>query len=242
MVIETADVELENSPFHEEHVDAGSYVMLAVTDTGTGMSKETQKRLFEPFFTTKKVGEGTGLGLSTSYGIVKQSNGHIWVYSELGVGTTFKIFLPHSPDAPSVAMPRAQSASAVDNTETILLVEDESSVRVLATRILREAGYSVLIAANGTDAEALYDRHESLVNLVLTDVVMPGIGGPELMARLYTRRPTLPVVYMSGYTEQSIATRVGFHRELPFLQKPFTSAELLRSVRAALPATGAVSR
>ena len=137
IVIETADTALENSPFHEEEVVAGGYVMLAVTDTGTGMSKETQKRLFEPFFTTKKVGEGTGLGLSTSYGIVKQSNGHIWVYSELGVGTTFKIFLPHSPDAPSAAIPPAQSPSAVDNTETILVVEDESSVRILATRILR---------------------------------------------------------------------------------------------------------
>lgn len=243
IVIETADVELENSPFHdEEQVDAGHYVMLSVTDTGTGMSKETQKRLFEPFFTTKKVGEGTGLGLSTSYGIVKQSNGHIWVYSEVGVGTTFKIFLPRSTDAPLPALEKAPSASAVEITETVLLVEDESSVRVLATRILREAGYRVLIAANGADAQSQFDRHESLIDLVLTDVVMPGVGGPELLAHLHARNPTLPVLYMSGYTEQSIATRVGLDRGLPFLQKPFTATELLQGVRAALNGASAVNR
>ncbi|MEX1185738.1 MAG: response regulator [Gemmatimonadaceae bacterium] len=237
IVIETADAELENSPFHEEPVEAGSYVMLAVTDTGTGMSRETQKRLFEPFFTTKKAGEGTGLGLSTSYGIVKQSNGHIWVYSELGVGTTLKVYLPRSPDAPPLALPQAPSASAVAITETVLLVEDESSVRVLATRILREAGYRVLIAANGADAQSQFDRNESLIDLVLTDVVMPGVGGPELLARLHACNPTLPVLYMSGYTEQSIATRVGLDRGIPFLPKPFTAAELLRSVRSALDNT-----
>ncbi len=237
IVIETADVELENSLFHEEPVAAGSYVMLAVTDTGTGMSRETQKRLFEPFFTTKKVGEGTGLGLSTSYGIVKQSNGHIWVYSELGVGTTFKVYLPRSADAPPLAPQQAPSASAVEITETVLLVEDESSVRDLATRILREAGYRVLIAANGANAQSLFDRHESLIDLVLTDVVMPGVGGPELLAHLHSCKPTLPVLYMSGYTEQSITTRVGLDRGIPFLQKPFTSAELLRGVRSALSGT-----
>lgn len=234
IVIETADVELENSHFHEEQVVAGSYVMLAVADSGIGMSKETQSRLFEPFFTTKKVGEGTGLGLSTSYGIVKQSNGHIWVYSELGVGTTIKVFLPRSPDEPSQALQETPAAPAVEITETVLVVEDESSVRVLTARILREAGYRVLIAANGADAESLFDRYESGIHLVLTDVVMPGVGGPELLARLHARHPTLPVLYMSGYTEQSIAARVGLDRGLPFLQKPFTGTELLQGVRAAL--------
>lgn len=242
IVIETADVELENSPFHEEQVAAGSYVMLAVTDTGAGMSRETQQRLFEPFFTTKKVGEGTGLGLSTSYGIVKQSNGHIWVYSELGVGTTVKVFLPRSADAPSPVLQQAPSASAVAIKETVLVVEDESSVRMLTTRILREAGYRVLVAASGADAESLFDSDESLIDLVLTDVIMPGVGGPELLTKLHARNPALPVLYMSGYTEQSITTRVGLDRRLPFLQKPFTSNELLQTVRAALSGGSMVNR
>ncbi|MBA3580152.1 MAG: response regulator [Gemmatimonadaceae bacterium] len=236
IVIETADVELDDSPFHDEHVQRGAYVMLAVTDTGTGMSKETQIRLFEPFYTTKKAGDGTGLGLSTSYGIIKQSNGHIWVYSEPGFGTTFKIYLPHSPDA-HVAVaepPPPPPAPAERVTETLLVVEDESSVRDLTTRILREAGYRVLIADNGADARLLFNRHPAGVDLVLTDVVMPGMGGPELLAHLHKENPALPVLYMSGYTEQSVATRAGFDRGIPFLQKPFTSAELLRCVRWAL--------
>ena len=237
ILIETAEVELEDSPFHEEHVEAGTYAMLAVTDTGTGMSRETQKRLFEPFYTTKKAGQGTGLGLSTSYGIIKQSNGHIWVYSEPGSGTTFKIYLPRSQDA-LAAVPDAPPASPQASvTETLLIVEDESSVRDLATRILREAGYRVLMAANGDDARLLYARHRAFIDLVLTDVVMPGMGGPELLRQLHEDNPDLPVLYMSGYTEQSIAARAGFDRGIPFLQKPFTAAELLRGVRAVFDAT-----
>lgn len=234
IVIETAEVELENSPFHEEHVEAGHYVMLAVTDTGTGMSMETQKRLFEPFYTTKGVGEGTGLGLSTSYGIVKQSNGHLWVYSEPGSGTTFKIYLPRSCDEVPVSVAVSPPVPAAWITETLLLVEDESSVRDLATRILCEAGYRVLRAANGADAQSLFNRHQSSIDLVLTDVVMPGVGGPELLAHLHQVSPKLPVLYMSGYTEQSVAARAGLDRGIPFLQKPFTSAELLRGVRSVL--------
>lgn len=234
IVIETAEVELENSVFHEEQVVPGRYVMFAVTDTGSGMSRETQKRLFEPFYTTKSAGEGTGLGLSTSYGIVKQSNGYIWLYSEAGVGTTFKVFLPRTSDGPAPVVSPAAISPAEPITETVLLVEDESSVRELATRILRDSGYRVLVAASGADAEILFLRHRSLVDLVVTDVVMPGVGGPELLSRLYAMNPALRVLYISGYTDQSISDKAGFNRGHPFLQKPFTGAELLRHVRLAL--------
>ena len=237
VTIETTDVELENSIFHGETIAAGRYVMLAVTDNGSGMSKETQLRLFEPFFTTKKTGQGTGLGLSTVYGIIKQSNGHIWVDSEPGRGTTFKVYLPHSerqaplPDPPSVVAAPERRAS-----ETVLLVEDEAGVRQLAQRILNDAGYRVLEAANGDAAEALFAGHRGPIHLIVSDVVMPGCGGPELMARLHVHAPAVRVLYMSGYTEQSTAHNAGIDRGLPFIQKPFTAAELVRQVREALDA------
>ncbi len=242
ILIETRNAELENSPFHEELITSGAYAMLAVTDTGIGMSKETQKRLFEPFYTTKKVGDGTGLGLSTSYGIVKQSNGHIWVYSEPGTGTTFKVYLPYSPDVQVAAAKLAPPARPELVTETLLLVEDEASVRDLTSRILREAGYRVLVAANGADARSLFERNRGFVDLVLTDVVMPGMGGPELLTHLHAENPELPVLYMSGYTEQKVAVRAGLNRGIAFLPKPFTSAELLRSVRGALAGHGIAAK
>jgi PAS domain S-box-containing protein len=234
LTIETTGVELENSSFHEETVMQGTYVMLAITDTGSGMTKETQRRLFEPFFTTKEPGKGTGLGLSTTYGIVKQSKGYIWVYSEPAHGTTFKVYLPCSnrelvePVSPAIAAP-IESAS-----ETVLLVEDESGVRQLAKRILDNAGYRVLVATNGDDAETMFARHADSIDLVVTDVIMPGCGGPELLGRLQVRAPELRVLYMSGYTEQSAAHKAGLEPGLPFVQKPFTAAELVRQVRDAL--------
>jgi two-component system cell cycle sensor histidine kinase/response regulator CckA len=236
VTIETTDVELENSAIHEERIAPGQYVMLAVSDTGTGMSKETQKHLFEPFFTTKETGKGTGLGLSTTYGIIKQSKGYIWVYSEPDRGTTFKVYLPRSSgdvpvqaSSPVVATPPARSAS-----ETVLLVEDEIGVRHLSRRILDNAGYRVLEAGNGDEAERLFAQHADSIDLLVTDVIMPGCGGPELLSRLQVQAPALKVLYMSGYTEQSAAHRAGIDRGLPFVQKPFTAAEFVRQVREAL--------
>jgi PAS domain S-box-containing protein len=234
VIIETTDVDLENSSFHHEAVMQGRYVMIAITDTGCGMSPETRRRLFEPFFTTKEPGKGTGLGLSTIYGIVKQSKGYVWVYSELGRGTTFKVYLPH---AGGVAVPAPYGGPAglvARATETVLLVEDEAGVRMLSKRILDAAGYRVIEAENGDEAERLFARHGDAIDLVITDVIMPGCGGPELLGRLEAKGRPVRVLYMSGYTEQSAAHKVGIGRDLPFVQKPFTAAEFTRHVRDAL--------
>ena len=239
LTIETTSVDLENSTFHDEAVVDGRYVMLAISDTGGGMTNETQRRLFEPFFTTKVSGEGTGLGLSTTYGIVKQSKGYIWVYSEIGQGTTFKVYLPHSAESASapasissetvVAAPKAPS-------ETVLLVEDEAGVRHLSKRILNNAGYHVLEAANGNDGEKLFALHADSIDLVVTDIMMPGCGGPELLTRLRVRVPELRVLYMSGYSARTTSQQAGIDKDAPFVQKPFTAAELARRVRETLDA------
>jgi two-component system cell cycle sensor histidine kinase/response regulator CckA len=235
VTIETTDVELENSSFHEETIMQGRYVMLAITDTGSGMTKETRQRLFEPFFTTKETGKGTGLGLSTTYGIVKQSKGYIWVYSEPGQGTTFKVYLPRANrDLPVQVAGALVTPPVKGASETVLLVEDEVGVRQLSKRILDNAGYRVLQAANGDDAERLFARHADSIDLVVTDVIMPGCGGPELLRRLQVRAPALRVLYMSGYTDQSAAHKAGIDRGLPFVHKPFTAAEFVRHVRDAL--------
>jgi two-component system cell cycle sensor histidine kinase/response regulator CckA len=210
-------------------------VMLAISDTGSGMTKETQRHIFEPFFTTKEPGKGTGLGLSTIYGIVKQSKGYIWLYSELGRGTIFKVYLPRLvSDASVQASGSVDSAPVARPSETILLVEDEAGLRRLSKRILEQAGYRVVVATNGNDAEKLFIQRTDPIHLIVTDVVMPGCGGPELLARLQVKTPELRVLYMSGYTEQSAAHQSGIDRGLPFVQKPFTAAELVRQVREAL--------
>ena len=232
--ITTAEVRLDQSSFQEMEIIPGSYVMLAVTDTGSGMTKETQRRLFEPFFTTKETGKGTGLGLSTTYGIVKQSKGYIWVESELGRGTTFKVYLPRA----TADIPAASSPATIPRlkrvSETVLLVEDERGVRLLSKRILENAGYQVLEASNGDEAETLFgDRTES-INLLVTDVMMPGCGGPELLRRLQVHAPALRVLYMSGYAEPSAMGKDAIDPDLPFVQKPFTAAEFVRRVREAL--------
>ena len=234
VTIKTTDVELGDSSFHDEVMMDGRYVMLAITDTGEGMTKETQQRLFEPFYTTKETGKGTGLGLSTTYGIVKQSKGYIWVYSELGRGTTFKVYLPRANGDATVQTTSLSAAAHEHGSETVLLVEDEDGVRQLSKRILVNAGYRVLEAANGDDAEALFLKHSDSIDLVLTDVIMPGCGGPELLSRLRVNAPETKSLYMSGYTDQSAGNQVGFDRELPFVQKPFTAAELVRQVRDTL--------
>src|SRR5688572_22086605 len=203
VTIETADVELESSSFHEEAILQGHYVMLAITDTGRGMTKETQARLFEPFFTTKGAGNGTGLGLSTTYGIVKQSKGYIWVYSEPGLGATFKVYLPCATnDSVTNSLHHTPPRPHRRVTETLLLVEDEKGVREFSRRTLANAGYRVLEASNGDEAEALFARHSDSIDLVISDVVMPGCGGPELLARIWLTSPDANVLYMSGYTDQ----------------------------------------
>jgi CheY-like chemotaxis protein len=208
--------------------------MLAVTDSGTGMSAETQARLFEPFFTTKEVGKGTGLGLATVYGIVKQSGGDIWVYSELGRGSCFKVYLPRV-DALAEASELADAAGAApQGHETILLVEDEPDLRGLALEILEMHGYRVLVAAEAGEACRLSDGHAGSIDLLLTDVVMPGKSGRELAALLTARRPELRVIYMSGYTADAIVSDGVLEPDIMFLQKPYSPAALALKVRDVL--------
>jgi PAS domain S-box-containing protein len=235
VVVETAEVELDDSSSqHDQVIVPGAYVMLAVTDRGTGMGAETKRRLFEPFFTTKEQGKGTGLGLATAYGIVKQSGGSIWVYSELGHGTTFKVFLPRGGADAQSDVAGAVVYVPARGTETVLLVEDADGVRNLALRVLETAGYHVLAAANPAEAQELFAQHRARIDLVLTDVIMPGMSGPELFQRLVVQEPALKVVFMSGYTDEAIVRQAGLGRGLPFVQKPFTEVGLARSVREAL--------
>jgi two-component system, cell cycle sensor histidine kinase and response regulator CckA len=212
---------------------AGRQIMLAVSDTGAGMTREVQARVFEPFFTTKEQGRGTGLGLSTVYGIVKQSGGSIYVYSEPGVGTTFKIYLPQTSD--SAEVPVASTARvAPRGTETILLVEDEPQVRNLARGILTRAGYQVLEATDGEDALMLSGRFAGTIHLVVTDVVMPKMSGRELVEQLVRLRPETKVLFMSGYTDDTIVHHGVLEREVAFLQKPLTPQSLTIKVREVL--------
>jgi CheY-like chemotaxis protein len=197
------------------------------------MDEATRARIFEPFFTTKRPGQGTGLGLSTVYGIVKQSHGFIEVYSEVGQGTSFKIFLPQVTEAEGTDRP-APTLVSRSGTETILLVEDNVGLRRLATRMLAAAGYTVLGAATGEEALRALARHEAPVPLLLTDVVMPGMGGRELAERSAQTHPEMKVLYMSGYTSDTIVRHGVLEAQVPFLNKPFTQAVLLQKVREVL--------
>jgi signal transduction histidine kinase len=232
--IETAIVDLDGTGNpHNFAVKAGTYVMLAVSDTGAGMTEETKTRLFEPFFTTKAPGAGSGLGLATVYGIVAQNGGSIGVDSEREHGATLKVYLPryHHP-APALEMP-ADAAAAKGGSETILLVEDEATVRLLARIILQRAGYRVVDAASPADAELQW-ASIAPVDLLLTDVVMPGRTGPDLFRRLSAGRPDLPVLFMSGYADWDLFDRAGVAHPAAFLEKPFSAAALLAKVREAL--------
>jgi CheY-like chemotaxis protein len=208
-------------------------VRVAITDTGSGMDGETQARLFEPFFTTKSVGKGTGLGLATVYGIVKQSEGFIWVYSEIDRGTTFKIYLPAGQEE-AAQRPAPIQATTLGGTETILLVEDSETVRDLAQQVLRRYGYRVLAARDGHAALEQIRQTPEGIDLLLTDMVMPGMGGGELGRRAAEVVPGIRILYTSGYTDDAIVRIGALKAGLPYLQKPFTSRELARKVREVL--------
>ena len=236
LTIETANVDLDEA-YAQEHaeVQAGPYVMLAVSDTGVGVDKAAMDQIFEPFFTTKGMGRGTGLGLSIVYGIVKQSQGHIWVYSEPGRGTTFKIYLPRYDQPPQkIAETSPLPVFPAGGTETILLVEDEETVRTVVCRLLEQAGYRILAAADPDEALRLSREHQGPIHLLFTDVVMPGSSGRELAGRILAQHPQLKVLFMSGYTENAIIHHGVLDPGISFINKPFKYETLINKVREVL--------
>jgi two-component system cell cycle sensor histidine kinase/response regulator CckA len=235
LIVEAANVTLETPLTSRLGESApGEYIKLTVSDTGLGMDAETQRHIFEPFFTTKEPGKGTGLGLFTVYGIVTQHGGNMQVESAPGVGTTFTIHLPRVEMPIKAAEVESAPRLAPYGGETILLVEDEAVVRDLVRQVLQETGYAVLEAANGEQALQLSHTHRGPIQLLLTDVVLPGLGGPEVAEQLASTRPEIRVIYMSGYAQET-SMRYGIpERQRLFLQKPFTPTTLLTHVRAAL--------
>jgi two-component system cell cycle sensor histidine kinase/response regulator CckA len=240
LLIRTSDAEV--SEFAAQPyvgLPPGSYVRLTVTDTGHGMDERVKSHLFEPFFTTKAQGKGTGLGLATVYGIVKQSDGYIYVDSEVGSGTTFSLYLPVAKETVTAVVSRSPLVNVPGGSESILLVEDEPGVRMLNCRVLRSLGYLVLEAGHGGEALSLCEQHDGPIHLLLTDVVMPHMDGPELADCMALLRPTMKVLYVSGYTDDAIVRRGVHNSGLAFLPKPFTPLTLARKVREVLNATHA---
>jgi len=235
LVLETADTEIDYS-YVNEHPDAtsGPFVLLSVTDNGTGMDEETRKHIFEPFFTTKGPAQGSGLGLATVYGIVKQSHGWIEIYTELGKGSAFKIYLPRTNENLETRADAEHRRANVGGSETVLLVEDQDEVRHLATKVLKSKGYRVLEAADGAAALALVQRHPGPIDLLLTDVVMPGMNGRELAEYLKKRLPVVKVLYTSGYPHDVIAHHGVLDRDMAYIAKPYTPDRLAAKVREVL--------
>jgi len=235
LTIETANVALDKD-YANKHcaIEPGQYVMVAVSDAGFGMDEKVQSQIFEPFFTTKEKGKGTGLGLATVYGIVKQSGGYIWVYSEPGRGTSFKIYFPMVAEEAESLEKSVVARDNLKGSETILVVEDNEMVRKLVSRALRESGRHVLEARNGKEALHIHGQHKSPIHLLLTDVVMPEMGGRVLAERLAVDHPSLKVLFMSGYTENAIVHHGELDRDIAFIQKPFTPEALTRKVREVL--------
>jgi CheY-like chemotaxis protein len=233
-------IETENAVLDEAYVSRrvgvkpGRYVMLSVSDTGVGMTPEVRERLFEPFFSTKEKDKGTGLGLSTVYGIVKQTDGDIWVYSEPGKGSTFKIYLPRVDEPLEQLRERVPADKLLRGSETILLVEDEEDLRKLALLILERQGYKVLAARDGDEALLICEQHKDPIHLLLTDVVMPRMSGHELAKRLESSHPEAKVLYMSGYTDNAIVLHGVLVEGVNYIQKPFTVDALTKKVREVL--------
>jgi two-component system cell cycle sensor histidine kinase/response regulator CckA len=233
-------IETENVDFDEDYVKehpeakAGPYVMLAVSDNGIGMDAVTKTRIFEPFFTTKERGKGTGLGLSTVYGIVKQSNGFIWIYSEPRQGTTFKIYFPHAQGEIAPATTKEKLEQELLGSETVLVVEDEVAVRTLAGRILRDRGYIALEATEGMEALQMVQEYSGVIHLILTDVIMPGMSGKELVSKIEKMRPDIKALYISGYTDEAIVRHGILDPDVAFLEKPFTINGFLSKVQEVL--------
>jgi CheY-like chemotaxis protein len=237
LTLETAVVDLD-ATYAQDHwpAVAGRFAMLAVSDTGIGMSDETKARIFEPFFTTKDAGKGTGLGLATVYGIVKQSNGFVWVYSEPGQGTTFKLYFPLVAENQQLGAEQARAAPA-GGSETILLVEDSPAVRAASARILRRYGYNVIEAPTGKAAIALASKKHRKIHLLLTDVVMPETSGRQIAEQFLLLRPEARVLYMSGYTDDAVVRHGILQSGIFYLQKPFTCEKLAEKVREVLDGT-----
>jgi CheY-like chemotaxis protein len=222
-----------------ESLPAGDYVVLSVADNGSGMDAETKAQIFEPFFTTKEAGLGTGLGLATVYGIVRQSCGGIVVDSEVGQGTTFRIYLPFERAEIDHVRPPSHEPLPNGNSETILVVEDDAAVRQLVCDVLEESDYTVLCAVDGRDAIAMVARYENDIDLLITDVVMPNMNGPELASRLSITRPEMSVLYVSGYSADDVGDHGVLYDDIEFLQKPFSPQILLQRVREILAARDA---
>src|SRR4029077_1415508 len=237
LMIETKNVDLDGDyPTDRVTIPAGRYVMLAITDTGTGMDAKTKARIFEPFFTTKPVGKGTGLGLATVYGVVQQSGGYIWLYTELGHGTSFKVYLPRVDAAASQAVAEEPAAGSVDGSETVLVAEDEEAVRQIIEKALDAHGYRVLSAGDGGTALERAAAHAGPIDLLVTDVVMPDMNGRELSRRLTEARPNVKTLYLSGYTDDAILHRGVLQEGVAFLQKPFSLRALARKIRQVIEA------
>jgi CheY-like chemotaxis protein len=237
LTVQTEDIELdEGHARRHAEAAAGPYVLLGLRDSGCGMTPQVKAHIFEPFFTTKAPGKGTGLGLATVYGIVRQSGGHIEVDSEPGVGTSFRIYLPRSGQPGRPLKPLVDVQVAPRGSETVLLVEDEDSVRAVNRRALRQSGYAVLEAGDGAEALRVAAQHRGPIHLLLTDVVMPGLGGRQLAERLSALHPAARVLYVSGYPDDAVVRHGIREGEVHFLQKPFSPSALVRKVRDVLDA------